>query len=217
MDYAVPALPGSGVTGERCARQSMKGEFFVSMPIRAVLVALLTLSLSACVTTNASRLGSASNVRPVVEPERVSLYRVASQVPGQYEEVALLNSKGDSNLTDESRMFDSMRKKAGQMGANAVILDAVSEPGHGAKVAAAIFGVSAQRKGSAVAIWVLPAGGATVGGVAPAVAEQPAPIVMYAPQPTAQSAGQAMVPAVLQPYQPDPSKRCDACARLVAP
>jgi hypothetical protein len=50
-----------------------------------------------------------------------------------------------------------MKKEAGKVGANGVILDALSEPGSGAKVAAAIFGVSAQRKGKALAIWVFPA------------------------------------------------------------
>lgn len=116
------------------------------------------LTFSACVTTNASRLGTATADRPILLPQDVALYRVASQVPRQYEEIALLNSKGDSAFTDEARMFESMKKKAGEMGANGVILDAVSEPGHGAKVAAAIFGVSAQRKGKALAIWVFPAG-----------------------------------------------------------
>lgn len=125
---------------------------------RAVLAIGLVLTLSACVTTNASRLGTATADRPILLPQDVALYRVASQVPRQYEEIALLNSKGDSAFTDEARMFESMKKKAGEMGANGVILDAVSEPGHGAKVAAAIFGVSAQRKGKALAIWVFPAG-----------------------------------------------------------
>jgi hypothetical protein len=193
----------------------MEGEFIVYRSFRAAFAALLLLSLSACVTTNASRLGSASTDRPVVEPERVALYRVASQVPGRYEEVALLNSKGDSNWTDEARMFDSMRKTAGKMGANAIILDAVSEPGHGAKVAAAIFGVSAQRKGSAVAIWVLPEGGSTVGGVAPATTPQPVQAIPYAAAPV--RAGGVVPPMAAQPYQADPAKRCDACTRLGTP
>jgi hypothetical protein len=125
---------------------------------RCVIAASLLVSLSACVTTNASRLGTATEIRPLVLPSDVALYRVASQVPRRYEEVALLNSTGDSGMTDEAKMFESMKKKAGEMGANGVILDAVSEPGSGSKVAAAIFGVSAQRKGKALAIWIFPAG-----------------------------------------------------------
>lgn len=125
---------------------------------RCVLSMGLVLTLPACVTTNASRLGTATEDRPLVIPKNVALYRVASQVPRKYEEIALLNSAGDSGFTNEAKMFESMKKKAGEVGANAVILDAVSEPGSGAKVAAAIFGVSAQRKGKALAIWVFPVG-----------------------------------------------------------
>lgn len=125
---------------------------------RCLLAFCLIATLSACVTTNAARLGTATENRPALPAQSVALYRLASQVPGRYEEIALLNSSGDSGFTDEARMFESMKKKAGELGANAVILDAVSEPGHGAKVAAAIFGVSAQRKGKALAIWVFPGG-----------------------------------------------------------
>lgn len=120
------------------------------------VVLLCVLPLAGCVTTNASMLGTATAKRSVILPQNVALYRTADQVPSKYEEVALLNSAGDSNFTDEAKMFDSMKKKAGEIGANAIILDALSEPGAGAKVAAAIFGVSAQRKGKAIAIYIYP-------------------------------------------------------------
>lgn len=163
----------------------------MSFALRLVLAAGLLLSVTACVTTNATMLGSAAGQRPAVAAERVALYRVASQVPGQYEEVAMLNSAGDSAYTDEAQMYASMRKKAGEIGANGVILDALSEPGSGAKVAAAIFGVSAERKGRAVAIWVFPQ-------------EYAAPVAA-APAHGAQH-GEAA-----------PAKRCDACARIRLP
>ena len=109
-----------------------------------------------CVSTNATRLGNAPT-RPALPADSVAIYRTADQVPGKYQEVALLNSTGESMWTNEAKMFDSMKKKAGELGANAVILDAVSEPSAGAKVASAVFGVGgAQRKGKAIAIYVLP-------------------------------------------------------------
>ena len=137
---------------------------------RCLLMAGFALSLSACVTTNASRLGTATANRPMVAAQDVVLYRVAEQVPRKYEEIALLNSSGDSGFTNEAKMFESMKEKAGEVGANAVILDAVSEPGSGAKVAAAIFGVSAQRKGKALAIWIFPVGESDMSSAVPAVA-----------------------------------------------
>lgn len=159
---------------------------------RGLLLAFLALSLSACVTTNSSRLATTSETRPLVLPKDVALYRVASQVPRRYEEVALLNSTGDSNFTNEAKMFESMKKEAGRVGANGVILDALSEPSGGAKVAAAIFGVSAQRKGKALAIWVFPA-------------ESPAsPVGVAAPQ-AAQFQAQVQAPQSVS--QPDAALR----------
>lgn len=124
--------------------------------MKVFFAVLCSLVLASCVTTNASMLGTATAKRPIVLPQDVLLFRTAEQVPGEYEEIALLNSAGDSNFTNEAKMFESMKKKAGEVGANAIILDALSEPSGGAKVAAAIFGVSAQRKGKAVAIYVFP-------------------------------------------------------------
>ncbi len=126
----------------------------MNRPVAFLGSVVLVLLLAGCVTTNASRLGTATANRPLVLPQNVALYRTASQVPRRYEEVALLNSTGDALYTDEAKMFESMKKSAGKMGANAVILDALSEPTSGSKVAAAIFGVSAERKGKALAIWI---------------------------------------------------------------
>lgn len=124
------------------------------------LSALLGLSilLSACVSTNAVRLGAAPARAPVAESQ-VVIYRTADQIPGKYEEVALLNSTAEASWTNEEKMYNSMRKKAGQLGANGILLDAMSEPSAGAKVAAAVLGVGgAQRKGKAIAIYVFEGG-----------------------------------------------------------
>lgn len=123
---------------------------------RAVVVAaLFALASTGCVRTAVTRIGPPI-ARPEVAMDQVVIYRTADKVPSKYEEVALLNSTGTSGWTDEEKMFKNMRYEAGKMGANAVILDAISEPSAGAKVAAAIFGVGAERKGKAIAIYVLP-------------------------------------------------------------
>lgn len=119
-----------------------------------LLVSLLV--ATACVSTNATMLNPTPVARPAIAPEEVRIYRTADQVAGRYEEIALLNSTGESNWTNEQKMMESMRKKAGELGANGVILDAINEAGAGAKVAAAVFGTGTQRKGRAVAIWVFP-------------------------------------------------------------
>ena len=111
--------------------------------------------LASCVSVNSTRLGTAAYRQPV-PVEQVAIYLTADKVPGKYEEIALLNAKGDSTWSSEAGMFKQMKRKAGKMGANAIILDAVSEPSAGAKIAGAIFGVGAERKGKAIAIFMFP-------------------------------------------------------------
>ena len=123
--------------------------------MRAVLTIFILVVAVACVKTNAVRLGNAPQRAPFAA-DSVAVYRTADQVPGKYEEVAMLNATGESNWTNEEKMFASMRKKAGQMGANAIILDAINEASAGAKVAGAIFGTGTQRKGRSIAIYVFP-------------------------------------------------------------
>lgn len=121
-------------------------------PIAAGITAV---ALFACVSTQAVRLGSGP-IRPPVNPDQVAIYRTADQVPGKYDEVALLTSSGDAAMTNEEKMYASMRKKAGELGANAIILEGMSEPSTGSKVAHALIGTSADRKGKALAIFVFP-------------------------------------------------------------
>lgn len=110
--------------------------------------------IDACVTTEAVKIGTVPK-RPFVPPDQVVVYRIADQVPGKYEEIALLISTGDSIWTNETEMWESMKKKAGKLGANAIILDAMSEPSAGAKVASWFLGVPGpDRKGKAIAIYV---------------------------------------------------------------
>lgn len=123
------------------------------------LVLAGSLVLAGCVRTNAVRLGVTPKRPPVPERE-VALYRTAAQVPGRYEEVALINAVADATWTDEAQMMNAMRKTAGQLGANAVILDAISEPSAAAQVAATVLRVGVSRRGKSVAIYVLPDRGA---------------------------------------------------------
>jgi hypothetical protein len=58
------------------------------------LVASLIFVVS-CVAVNVTRLGTGP-ARPQIPADQVAFYRTADQVPGSYEEVALLNGRGDS-------------------------------------------------------------------------------------------------------------------------
>lgn len=122
---------------------------------RLLLLGMGICFLISCVSTSAVRLGSGT-ARPPISWDKVAVYRTADQVPGKYEEVGLLVSTGSAGWTTESGMWKSMQKKAAQLGANGIILDAISEPKAGTKVIAAVLGVGTERKGKSVAIYVFP-------------------------------------------------------------
>lgn len=120
--------------------------------------ALLSLAvvLTACVSTNATVLNK-SMTRPPIAKESVIIYSSAEKVPGKYDEVALLNSKGDESMTNERKMYESMRSEAAKLGANGVILQETKDPGTGSKVAHMLIGTSSNRHGKSMAIYVWPA------------------------------------------------------------
>lgn len=114
--------------------------------------------VAACVTTNAVRLDPMAPRYAPVPWESVRVFLTEEDVTVPFEKVALINAKGASGWTNEEGMIKAMQKKAGKLGANGIILGGIREPSAGSKVAAAIFGVQAERKGQVVAIRLLEAG-----------------------------------------------------------
>lgn len=125
--------------------------------IQPIIIPSLLLLLG-CVTVQVTPLGKTSEKRAPLPAKEVAIYRTASQVPGKYEEVALLTASGDYDMTDENQMYEAFRNNAAKLGANGVILDATSEPTTGAKMANLFLGTTADRKGKAIAIFVLSSG-----------------------------------------------------------
>lgn len=124
------------------------------MQYRAIgLLGALAVALAGCVSTSVTHLDSGVRLAPTT-PDAVVLYRSASQVPGPYREIALLDSSGDVDLTSPAQMYKSMREQAAKIGANGVILGEVINPSSGAQVASWVFGTPADRRTQAVAIFV---------------------------------------------------------------
>jgi len=117
-------------------------------------LALLIGLLSGCVTVQSTRLGSGM-IRPPTTPDQVAIYRTSEQVGFPFEEVALLSASGNYNATNEEQMYREMRNEAAELGANGIILESITEPTTGAKVANALIGVPANRRGKAIAIYVI--------------------------------------------------------------
>jgi|SRR5690242_2427102 len=117
------------------------------------LAVALVFAMVACVSTNAAVLDPSLKLQPVC-PDGVQVFTDSSKVGKPYTEVALLASKGDNEMTSESGMIESQRKKAAELGANGLILGQVKEASTGAQVARALLGTSANRKGNAIAIYI---------------------------------------------------------------
>jgi hypothetical protein len=115
----------------------------------AVLMA--PLALGACVTANATLLGPRQNRAPVPEQE-VRVFLPEDSIPASCERFAIINTSGDADMTDESQMIRAARRRAGQLGANAIQLRGTREPGTGTRIASVILpGVQANRKGEMLA------------------------------------------------------------------
>lgn len=157
-------MPGQsmGCTGRRETRLSEPsynvpestnhGTHIMRFLLGAALAGCLYMS-GGCTRTNAALMDNSVRLAPTC-PDAVKLYTSPSSVGAPYKEIALLNSTGASSWTSEAGMMKSMRKKAADVGANGIIMGNIDEPGAGAKVAAAVFGTAAERKGKSLAIFV---------------------------------------------------------------
>jgi hypothetical protein len=110
--------------------------------------------LAGCVSVNKSVLDRSFAQRPVA-PENVRVFFADDPLPDHIR-VAILRASGDSGFTNEGQMIDALRKEAGKLGANAIVLDELREPGTGERVMNALLGGwgTGQRRGGAIAIYV---------------------------------------------------------------
>jgi hypothetical protein len=113
---------------------------------------LAALALAACVSVNKSVLAPNPTGR-TFSTEQVYVFLQGDSVP-EHTRLAILNARGDSDVTDEADMIDELREEAGKLGANAIILGELEEPGTGARIAGALLGTSTDRETQAIAIYV---------------------------------------------------------------
>lgn len=117
---------------------------------RSFLWLLLVAVLGGCVSARATMLVPAGNLTPV-PPEDVRIYLDEDDVPESCEQIALINAEGNANATNRSQMLEAIRRRAGSVGANAVVTGEVEEPSTGRAVASALLGISADRRTEVVA------------------------------------------------------------------
>lgn len=196
---------------------------------------LAALVLSGCASSHVL-VGQA---REPISAEEVRLY---VEPPQRYETVALLeaSNRGALNFTDQQRtntVIERMKEEAAALGANGILLQGMGNQyagsiGSGNAWASgnSVYGLGVStaimnRTGNGLAIYV-PDGAhaAALPHAAPVAQAQVvalpvvAQVETVAPEPaTAAPLPAAAAAPVQRPYEPDPAKRCDACARLTSP
>jgi hypothetical protein len=111
------------------------------------------IALVACVQTKATVLNPTAQPFAPVAPDSVLILIKETELDTlNYVRIAVIEATGSGEWTSQTGMLEAMRKKAGALGANAILLPQINEPGAGAKVAGAVFGTGTQRKGNVVAI-----------------------------------------------------------------
>ncbi len=121
----------------------------------ALPLILTTLAASACgVRTHTTDVSMGMNRAPTCD-EAVDLYTSRAAVPHDYYELAWISAEGNSVYTSDGKITDQIRKKAAQVGANAIIVNDFKETGATAKVIGAAVGAnSADTKVSALAVYM---------------------------------------------------------------
>lgn len=87
--------------------------------------------------------------------DAVVAYGSRDKVPYDYYELALITGEGNSVYTGNGDVLKSVRQQAASVGANGVVIDSLRASHATVKVlGAAVGGNDAERKASAVAIWM---------------------------------------------------------------
>jgi hypothetical protein len=130
--------------------------------ISVVAFPLLLTSLAACARTTVKPfIGSVPfagvSSYDAVPPESVVVYRTAAEILSPFEHLAIVSARGDFVLLGEEELVQSLRREAGRLGANGLLVAGVVSPRGVRTVTGAIIGgEDALRRGEGVAIRVRP-------------------------------------------------------------
>ena len=120
----------------------------------AIPLVITTLAATACgVRTKTTDISPVT--RAATCDEAVDVYTSRSAVPNDYYELAWISAEGNSVYTSDGKIVTQIRKKAADVGANAIIVNDFVTTGSNAKVVGAALGSpSADTKTSALAIYM---------------------------------------------------------------
>ncbi|MYD57372.1 MAG: hypothetical protein F4246_10200 [Rhodothermaceae bacterium] len=92
------------------------------------------------------------NLAPVY-PEMVQIFLPGDSLP-PHDRVAILAGSGADNWSNRTQLLDHLRRRAGELGANGVILGQVEESSSGEKIVGYLTGFGSSRKQDAIAILI---------------------------------------------------------------
>jgi len=127
------------------------------MKTKIFAILIIAALAAACISTQAVLLDpSAKGKYPPVSWMDVKLYLDEKDVPGEYEKIGIIKAEGTEGFTTEEKMYAEMKKQAGLIGANGIILESMKDPGDIERMANALAGGwgLGSRKGRAIAIRV---------------------------------------------------------------
>jgi S1-C subfamily serine protease len=113
-------------------------------------LALLGLLLSGCMSANTIMIGT-SQPRAAVPPDSVRVFMAEADVPGEFEQIAVIEIKADPTYVNQTRMLEEAKRRAGSVGANAVILGEFKD-----RSLAATLLIGAERKVQVLAVRLTP-------------------------------------------------------------
>jgi hypothetical protein len=110
---------------------------------------MVIILLGGCVSARTTLL--TGETYPAVPEEEVRVFLARELMPASCERIAMIRMSGDSDLTTENQMIRRARQRAGQIGANAILIDYIRNPSTGTQIAAVLFGTPDDRKGRVAA------------------------------------------------------------------
>jgi hypothetical protein len=122
---------------------------------RVMNAAALLCALSACgVSAHIVARNPALTLAPTCA-NAVPVYASSDKVPYDYYEVAMIAADANSVYNGQGDILKSVRNQAARVGANGVVIDSLGTSHATVKIlGAALGGRDAERKASAVAIWM---------------------------------------------------------------
>jgi len=122
---------------------------------QVVNAAALLCALTACgVRAHIVARNPALTLAPTC-PNAVPVYTSSDRVPYDYYEVAMIAAEANSVYNGQGDILKSVRNQAARVGANGVVIDSLGTSHATVKIlGAALGGRDAERKASAIAIWM---------------------------------------------------------------